>query len=102
MSTSIEQIGRRHYLRGLPFALKDAAKAAGCKWDPDERAWWSASAEVAQRVMQGQSSEAPKTEQAQAQRKAPGDDLKAGRIDTCSFCGSPSCDGARGGHCEED
>lgn len=29
-------------------------------------------------------------------------DLRDGKIRTCAMCGSPSCDGARGGHCEED
>lgn len=28
--------------------------------------------------------------------------LKAGDVPVCRNCGSPSCDGARGGHCEED
>lgn len=32
--------GRRVYLFGNTFGIKDAIKAAGGKWDPDQRAWW--------------------------------------------------------------
>lgn len=28
--------------------------------------------------------------------------MRNGTVPVCSYCGSPSCDGARGGHCEED
>lgn len=47
---TIEKKGRRHYLRGLPFALKDKAKDRGCKWDPDQRCWWTGKAEVATEI----------------------------------------------------
>lgn len=28
--------------------------------------------------------------------------MRNGTVPVCRYCGSPSCDGARGGHCEED
>ncbi len=46
----IEKVERRYYLRGLPFGLKDTAKFRGCKWDPDQRAWWTGKADVAQDI----------------------------------------------------
>lgn len=46
---TIEKIGRRHYIRNSPFALKDQLRAAGCKWDPEQRAWWTSKADVAQK-----------------------------------------------------
>lgn len=32
--------GRRVYLFGNTYGIKDAIKAAGGKWDGDQRAWW--------------------------------------------------------------
>lgn len=46
--TTIETVGRRHYLRNLPYEQRDAAKRAGCRWDPSERAWWSGKLETAE------------------------------------------------------
>jgi len=48
--TTIETVGRRHYLRGLPYAHKDIARAAGCKWDPDQRCWWTGRTDIAAEV----------------------------------------------------
>lgn len=45
--TTIEKVGARVYLVSLPFAAKDKAKEAGCKWDPDRRQWWSGVAKQA-------------------------------------------------------
>jgi hypothetical protein len=49
--TTTQKIGRRYYLRGLPFAAKDEAKRRGAKWDPQERAWWSGKEDVAQAIV---------------------------------------------------
>ena len=46
---TVEKIGRRYYITGQTYAAKDALKAAGCKWDPDRRAWWTGKKEVAER-----------------------------------------------------
>ncbi len=39
----IEKKGRRLYFRDAPFAVKDKLKAAGAKWDPQEKSWWMGS-----------------------------------------------------------
>jgi hypothetical protein len=51
MNISIQKEGRRHYVCGETFPIKDAIKAAGCKWDADRRAWWPASKEVADKIL---------------------------------------------------
>lgn len=50
--TTVEHVGRRFYLTGLPFSRKDDAKSAGCKWCPDRRAWWTSKEDVATRIAQ--------------------------------------------------
>jgi len=52
----VEKIGRRHYLRGTPFAAKDQIRSAGCKWDPAEKSWWTAKADVAAELVASLSS----------------------------------------------
>ena len=47
MGISIEKVGRRSYLVGNTFAIKDRIKNAGGHWDGDKRAWWVSSAEKA-------------------------------------------------------
>lgn len=37
---TVERIGRRSYLRGAPYAMRERLRAAGAKWDAAERAWW--------------------------------------------------------------
>lgn len=51
--TTIAKQGRRFYLQGLPFAEKDRAKSLGCKWDSNERAWWTGKLEVAEQLVKG-------------------------------------------------
>lgn len=49
MAITVETVGRRFYIKGDTFPLKDALRGAGCKWDPDARAWWTGKKEVADR-----------------------------------------------------
>jgi len=49
---TIEHHGRRHYIVGAPFSARERLKNAGCKWDPERRAWWSGSAEKAAAVVE--------------------------------------------------
>jgi hypothetical protein len=49
IAMKVEKIGRRYYITGQTYAAKDAIKAAGCKWDPNRRAWWTGKKEVAER-----------------------------------------------------
>lgn len=46
----IEKEGRRHYLVGNTYPIKDALRSAGCKWDADRRAWWTGKADVAEEL----------------------------------------------------
>lgn len=48
-SITIETRGRRHYLRGNTYAIRDALRSAGAHWDRDERAWWTGQRDVAER-----------------------------------------------------
>lgn len=47
MTITIETRGRRHYLIGDTFPIKGAIKSAGCKWDPDAKAWYTGKRETA-------------------------------------------------------
>lgn len=40
MNITLERVGRRTYLRGETFPVKDSIKDAGGHWDADARAWW--------------------------------------------------------------
>lgn len=66
----IEQVGRRFYLVGNTFAIKDQIKAAGGHWDGDKRAWWVSKAEKALEIV-GHPSAAPAAS-GEAQKPAPG------------------------------
>jgi hypothetical protein len=46
---TVKSEGRRHYILGNTFAIKDQLRSAGCKWDPDRRAWWTGKRDVADR-----------------------------------------------------
>lgn len=47
---TIQSEGRRHYLMGAPFAVKDRLRSAGCKWDADRRAWWTGKRALAEQL----------------------------------------------------
>lgn len=53
MTITIQSEGRRHYLIGDTYPIRAAARTAGCKWDPDRRAWWSGKRETAERLVSG-------------------------------------------------
>lgn len=46
MTITIESRGRRHYLVGNTFAIKDRLRAAGFHFDGDNRAWWTSKREL--------------------------------------------------------
>lgn len=48
MAITIQSEGRRHYLLGDTYAVKDKLRSAGCKWDGERRAWWTGKLDVAQ------------------------------------------------------
>lgn len=79
MSISIETVGRRHYLRGNTYPIREQIRAAGCKWDAAEKAWYSGKRETAESVAGSTAADAP---QQQTGREAPGlDATVAGRAE---------------------
>lgn len=78
MQIEITTVGRRHYLIGLPYILKDAAKDAGCRWDPAQRAWWTGARKTAEHVLAAAQA-APATGTAAPDADA-GDTVVAGRV----------------------
>lgn len=40
---TLEAQGRRIYVRGNTFPIKDSLRAVGAKWDPEAKAWWAGS-----------------------------------------------------------
>ena len=52
MGITLHKEGRRFYIQGLPYDLRQLAKNEGCKWDPARRMWWSGREEVARSVME--------------------------------------------------
>jgi hypothetical protein len=48
MTITIQSEGRRHYLVGNTYPIKDAIRAAGCKWDADRKSWWTGKRETAE------------------------------------------------------
>lgn len=51
MAITTTKIGRRHYLQGNTYPVKDRIKAAGCNWDPERKQWWTAKEGVAQALL---------------------------------------------------
>lgn len=47
LSITTERVGRRTYVRGATYPIRDALRGAGAHWDADEKAWWIGSDEVA-------------------------------------------------------
>lgn len=68
-SITIESVGRRHYLRGNTYPIKDRLRSAGAKWDPDARAWWTGKREVAEQFA-ATSAEPPAAAAATTERPA--------------------------------
>lgn len=72
-SITIESVGRRHYVRGNTYPIKDQLRAAGCKWDGAAKAWWTGKRDVAERFAGQAPSSSPGSDRG-ADRPAPGDD----------------------------
>lgn len=50
---TIEKAGRRYYVLGNTYPMRDQIRAAGCRWDDERRAWWTGKQAVAQELVQG-------------------------------------------------
>lgn len=75
-SIQISKEGRRHYILGNTYPVKDRLRGAGCKWDPARKAWWTGKATVASELaetLSGATESAPDS-QPRNERPAPGDD----------------------------
>jgi hypothetical protein len=46
---TISKEGRRFYLVGNTYAIKDGLRSAGAHWDGDRKAWWTSKLDVAER-----------------------------------------------------
>lgn len=62
MTITLEHVGRRIYLIGNTYPVKDQIRDAGAKWDPERKAWYVGSQrkEVAEKIvghLAGQKSE---------------------------------------------
>jgi len=80
MAIEIRTEGRRHYLRGDTYPLKDALRAAGCKWDADAKAWWTGKRETAESIVEQVATHDSAAESA-PERTAPGlGAVVAGRV----------------------
>lgn len=51
MTITINSQGRRHYLRGNTYPIKDRLRSAGCKWDPDAKCWYTGKRELALQLL---------------------------------------------------
>lgn len=40
LSITTNRIGRRTYIRGATYPIRDTLRNAGAHWDADEKAWW--------------------------------------------------------------
>ena len=63
INIKIEKSGRRYYILGDTYPIKDRLRNAGCNWDPDRKAWWTGKQDVADRLTkEGANSESGDTE----------------------------------------
>jgi hypothetical protein len=53
MTITIQSEGRRHYLLGNTYPIKDQLRSAGAHWDADRKAWWTSKRDVAERLAGG-------------------------------------------------
>lgn len=78
---TVEKEGRRHYIVGNTYPIKDALRDAGCRWDGDRKAWWTGKAEIAAQFA-GQSVPDSKPANGGGERPPPGPDaIVAGRAE---------------------
>lgn len=47
---TVTKVGRRYYFFAAPYSAKDILKRAGCRWDPERRAWWTGKKDLAEEL----------------------------------------------------
>lgn len=50
MAITVSREGRRSYLMGDTYAVREQIRSAGGHWDADRKAWWVGSAETAEQL----------------------------------------------------
>lgn len=50
LSITTERVGRRTYVRGATFPIRDALRGAGAHWDAESKAWWLGDDEKARAI----------------------------------------------------
>jgi len=82
MSTiTIETAGRRLYLRGDTYSVRDRIRAIGGHWDADAKAWWVGAGKRAEAEKLATEAAAEPATTADAERKGDGEDtVVAGRV----------------------
>lgn len=65
MAITIQSEGRRHYLIGDTYSIKDRLRTAGAHWDTERKAWWTSKREVADRFV----TEASAQQQARSEKE---------------------------------
>lgn len=61
-SLTITKQGRRHYISGNTYPIKDALRDSGCHWDGTAKAWWTAKADIAARIVAKYNTDVPTSE----------------------------------------
>lgn len=77
MGIQIEQRGRRYYLIGDTYSVRDRIRSGGGKWDPEAKAWWTGKRDVAEQLVGQLAAEPNGSSQSPSQgndRPAPGPD----------------------------
>src|SRR5690606_32068869 len=79
MTITIQSEGRRHYLVGNTFPIKDSIRSAGCKWDGVRKAWWTGKLETAEQLLASLKA-SPAEGSSETKKDAPGEEaIVAGR-----------------------
>jgi hypothetical protein len=71
MTISVQVEGRRAYIVGNTYPVRDAIRAAGAHWDGERKAWWTGKKEEAEQLI------ARLNQSAAAQSKTPRDGLNS-------------------------
>lgn len=51
MALTIQQDGRRYYLMGNTYPIRDQLRDAGFHWDGEKRAWWTGERKKAEKIV---------------------------------------------------
>lgn len=74
MALTIETAGRRIYVLGDTYPIRDMLREAGCRWDPERRAWWGGATkrEALDALVASMGSASAQPQASEPRREAPG------------------------------